>query len=134
MACEIRSWLVAIASFGTFITAAVAAWVAYKKYIKEETSTPTPNRLVVFSTSQQTTELRATEGGLECYLFDIRPNRDKGLQWQIPIEELKDAKISVCPSKNHPEWGLFSVGPKYNWYYSKSLFKTDKDLHDAITN
>jgi len=132
MAAEVRAWLVAIASFGTFLTAIVTAWLAYKKYLKEETSTPTPNRLTVFSTSQQTTELRATEEGLECYLFDLRPNRDKGLQWRIPIEHLKDTKISIYPSEKREKGGLFAVGSRYDWYYSKSLFKTEKDLHDAI--
>jgi len=134
MGAEIRAWLETVASFGTFLTAFLAAWIAYKKWVKEETSSATPNRLVVFSTSHQTTELRATEEGLELFLHDTRPGQDKGLMWTIPAENLKDATVSVYDSKE-PGLGLFGVGENhYDWYYTKRLFPTQKNLLDAIEN
>lgn len=97
------------------------------------------NRLVVFSTSDQTTELRATENGLECYVFDLRPERKSGHRWTISVDRLKDIDIRVYPSSNdNSDWGLFALGRPHNdwyhydWYYSKSLFEREKDLYDAI--
>lgn len=93
----------------------------------------TSNQLIVFSTQDQTTELRATENGLECYVFDIRPDRRSGHRWTIPVEELRDIDIRIYASNENPDWGCFAIGQQhYDWYYSKDLFKREKSLYDAI--
>ena len=124
----------ALGSVITAVTAIIAGYIAWKKFIKEESMTATPNRLTIFDWAKQTAELRATEKGLEYYLYDIRPDHEKGSFWTIPVDQLEESKneISVYPSKDHSEWGLFSIGRKTDWYYSKKLFKTENDLKNAI--
>ena len=123
-----------IAGIITAVTAILAAYIAWRKFIKEESRTSTLNRMTIFDWSKQSAELRATEKGLEYHLIDTRPNRDKKITWTIPVDELDEAKrnISVYPSDDYPEWGLFSIGRKRNLYYSKKLFKGDDDFKEKI--
>jgi hypothetical protein len=100
--------------------------------IRQKENLPKPNWLEVYHTEYQITDLRATEYGLELYLFDNREERKKGLQWKIPVEKLENIEVRVYPYKNHTESGLFAIGPKYDWLYSKSLFPSEQELYDAI--
>jgi hypothetical protein len=123
-----------IAGIITAATAILAAYIAWRKFIKEESRTSTLNRMTIFEWSKQSAELRATESGLEYHLTDTRSNRDKKITWTIPVDELDEAKrnIRVYPSDDYPEWGLFAIGRKMDWYYSKKLFKGDDDFKKKV--
>jgi hypothetical protein len=100
--------------------------------VQQKENISKPNWLEVYHTEYQITDLRATEYGLELYLFDNRENAKKGLQWKIPIEKLPDIEVRVYPHKDHTKSGLFAIGPKYDWLYSKSLFPSEQELYGAI--
>jgi hypothetical protein len=129
----VADWVEALSTFATLIVTGFAAYLAYQKFLKDETFTASENQVIVFSTNQQTTELVATPEGLELYLYDTRPNRRKGRQWIIPVDKLTPPPvISVYSSRKKNEWGMFDIGDHSQWYYSKKLFPTEKDLHDTI--
>lgn len=125
----------AIAAMVTAATAVISAWVAYKTFIKEEHIEASANRLEVFSTRKQTTELRATEDGLELHLHDIRPGRG-GLQWTLSKPQVKEIlredAISISPTSRYEKCGTFAIGPKRKWLYSKRLYPEEKKLHADI--
>lgn len=132
---SLSNLLQAIAALVTSGTAVVMAWMAYQKYLKEEHIEASEDRLEVFSTSKQTTELRATENGLELHLHDIRPDRG-GLQWTISPSEarkiLQTDSISVDPNSRYENSGTFSIGSKRKWLYSKRLYEEPKKLQRDI--
>jgi hypothetical protein len=129
----VADWIEALSTFMALIVTGFTAYLAYEKYLKEETFTSSEDQVVVFSTKQQTTELHATPQGLELHLYDIRPGRRKGKLWSIPASDLAPIpEISVYPSKKKSEWGLFDIGYRRHWYYSTKLFSDEKDLQDTI--
>lgn len=120
------------------IIAGFGAWIAYRTLIKIpsqepepkspsilETALTTPTETIVFKTSTQSTKLKATKNGLECYLQDIRPQKESGLQWTLTTEQAE----KILTSRNYRVYpgyklysGVFSIGPRKNWLYSKMLF------------
>ena len=131
---SISEAITALGSLITAFTAVLAGYIAWKKFVKEDAKTATPNILSIFEWEKQSAELRATKEGLEYYLYDVRPNRDKGNLWTLPIDRLKDARenINVSHSTRYPEWGLFSIGEKTDWYYSRKLFKSEEAFKNEI--
>jgi hypothetical protein len=126
----------------TMIVAAIGVWVAYMTLLRtpeqpsdihDVSSTKSKivnefeksKNLIVFQTSDQRTELRATDKGIECHLFDARQEKIGGLQWVISkgeVENIKNNKDFHVTSGFKPRSGNFSIGPRHNWLYSKSLF------------
>lgn len=128
--------IAAIGSMITACTAIITAWVAYKKFLKEETISAQEDRIEVFKTSKQTTEIRATNRGLELYLFDIRPGRG-GRQWILSPNKVRNViegnHFTVSSqSSTSQDFGRFSIGDNRRWLYSKSLYPQPKDLHDDL--
>jgi hypothetical protein len=122
----------------TTAIAAVGAWIAYRTLLRTPVQEPepekaavseaeatTPSEVKVFETSEQTTLLKITEKGLECYLDDRRPGKRGGLQWTLTRSQAKEI-LSKCDYRVYPGYslrsGLFSIGARRNWLYSKKLY------------
>jgi len=145
---SITDWISALSSLGAMSIAGITAWLAYRQYLQPPSQDPEPEspvddaavasgvQLLVFKTSKQRTVLKATSVGLECHLNDIRPNRG-GHQWTISKTDiqriLKTKQYSVEPGYK-ARTGLFSIGPKKNWLYSKILFPEPEYLHGSLTD
>lgn len=123
---EILSSLAAVGQLGV---AAWIGWYGYKKYLSEEHIEPSEDRLEIFSTSKQTTELRVTDKGLECHLHDIRPGRG-GHQWTLSKEQAKNVDVTTPATKNNA--GRISIGPRKGWLYSYKLWSEPNKLEKAI--
>jgi hypothetical protein len=50
----------------------------------------TPKELKVFETSKQTTSLKVTPKGLECFLDDKRSGKPSGHQWTLTKSQTKE--------------------------------------------
>ena len=120
----------AIAGFG--------AWVAYQTLLRMPEQEPEPEKAVVteaearaptqikvFETSYQTTYLKVTDNGLKCYLEDTRPGKRSGHQWTLTKTQAKEI-LSKREFRVYSGYklrsGLFSIGPRRNWLYSKKLY------------
>lgn len=112
----------------TLITGFIA-WYGYRKYISEESTNPSDDRIQIFSTSKQTTELRATDKGLECHIFDIRHGRG-GHQWTLTKDQLINIQVTLkaVPGKA----GRLRIGVRIGWLYSYKLWPDPKELVKAI--
>jgi hypothetical protein len=95
---------------------------------------PAPRELVVFRTKQQRTYLRVSKAGIECHLDDDRPEK-RGHQWTISRDEasriLQGNRILVNPDHTDNS-GLFTIGDRRNWMYSKKLFPEPSLLEQAL--
>lgn len=131
------------------IIAAVVARQGYKEYLQSPEQEAEPDDavaevaaaddagdLLVFKTSKQKTNLAVVGNRIECHLEDVRPNRG-GHQWTLGSEELsrilKTGDVAVNPGYR-ARTGLFSIGPRRNWLYSKQLFPEPEYLHGALTD
>lgn len=107
-----------------------AIWV-YCKETKER------ERLVVFRSERQRTELLATEDGLVFYLSDIQPNEKAGSTYLLTFEDLRNVlkhdRIYIKKT-NDPHKGLFTMGPRFEWLYSKLDYPESLKLKDALRN
>jgi hypothetical protein len=118
--------------------AAFGAWVAYQALLRTPVQEPEPEKaevseaeatvpseITVFQTSEQTTLLKVTDKGLECHLDDRRPGKRGGHQWTITKVQaraiLLDRDYRVYPGYSLRS-GLFSIGARRNWLYSKKLY------------
>ncbi len=144
---SITDWVSALSSFGATFIAGITAWYAYKQYLQPPVQEVEPSaaqdveddaeltKVIVFRTSKQKTYLEITERGLECHLDDSRPNKG-GHQWTLSktqIQEiLKNSDYSVSPGAK-ARTGLFSIGQRKNWLYSKALFPEPEYLHGTLT-
>lgn len=105
------------------------------------TGEPAHQETIVFKTNKQETKLRATARGLECELRDERPGKISGTQWVLSrdkLRQIQDGKdFRVVPGLRLKS-GVFSVGPRHNWLYSKELFPDpialEKRLGELIEN
>lgn len=90
--------------------------------------------VVVFNTKKQTTTLKVSEDGLECYLKNKEEGEER-LQWTISKSDaskyLERKQFNVYPGYRANS-GTFSIGPKRNWLYSKKLFPEAIYLEDEI--
>jgi hypothetical protein len=133
-----------VSKIATTIIAGWGACIAYRTLLKipsqeaEPTSAKTPkdgaelpNEAVVFATSDQTTTLRATDKGLECHLEDNRSGKESGLQWILSKEQSKKV-LSTHDYRGYPSYklytGVFSIGPRRNWLYSKKIYSEPEIL------
>ena len=120
------------------IIAVFGAWVAYQTLLRTpiqkpepeeaeipEKETTVPSEVVVFRTSKQITRLKVTSNGLECHLEDKRPEKRSGNQWTLTKQQAREILSShdfrVYPGYK-PYSGVFSIGPRRNWLYSKKLY------------
>ena len=118
--------------------AAFGAWLAYQTLLRTPVQEPepegaevseadavVPSEVKVFETSEQTTVLKVTDKGLECYLNDRRPGKRSGHQWTLTKAQAKEI-LSNRDYRVYPGYslrsGLFSVGARRNWLYSKKLY------------
>ena len=128
-------WIEVISAVVTAFTAVGMAFLAWRKYVREEHIVAHKDRKEVFHTTKQTTELRATENGLELHLHDIRPGRG-GLQWTLPpstVEKvLKHDDFSVEPPLSTNEDGHFTIGNHKRWLYSRNLYPDPAELKSEI--
>ncbi|MDH5633998.1 MAG: hypothetical protein OEZ10_13545 [Gammaproteobacteria bacterium] len=127
-----------VSKIATTIFAGLGTWIAYQTLLRtpvQETEpagaeakgkeTAIPSELLVFSTSTQTTKLKVTDMGLECYLDDRRPGKQSGHQWTLTKDQAKEI-LSSGDFRIYPGYklysGVFSIGHRKNWLYSKKLF------------
>ena len=127
-----------VSKIATTLIAGFGVWIAYQTLLKTPAQEPepkeaevpekeitTPSEAVVFKTSNQTTTLKVTEKGLECYLEDKRTGKGSGHQWTLTKEQAKKI-LSSRDFRLYPSYklytGLFSIGPRRNWLYSKKLY------------
>ena len=127
-----------VSKIATTVIAGFGAWVAYQTLMRtpvqeaepeeakiSEEEIAVPSEVVVFKTSKQTTRLRVTEKGLECHLEDRRPGKRGGHQWTLSKRQVKEI-LSSHDFRVYPSYklysGVFSIGPRKNWLYSKKLF------------
>jgi hypothetical protein len=131
---------------GTLIAVIMAylAWRTYLRTPRQESEPATPEdtkvevgplkTLVVFDTSKQQTTLRATSQGLE-YHLENKKQRQTRHQWTIPRDQcraiLDGKKYRVTPGYRATT-GLFAVGNRTNWLYSKHLFPEAQYLEDSL--
>lgn len=137
-----RSCFVDVVSVASQIVTAIVgifgAWVGYKTLLRTPEQQPEPDKaaltagekisptsVTVFKTSKQETQLRATDAGLECHLEDNRPGRLGGVQWRFTKKEAKEI-LDARDFRVYPGYrlysGVFSIGPRRNWLYSKKLY------------
>lgn len=85
--------------------------------------------LLVYSTSKQSTWLVATNHHIYCVL-DGDKTRDSGrlLQWRLPL----DKSFHISAYERNARTGLFTLGPKKNWLYSRKLFTNPEQLETAV--
>ena len=127
-----------VSKIATTGIAGFGAWIAYQTLLRTPLQEPEseeaevsekeiaiPSEAVVFKTSNQTTRLKVTEEGLECYLEDRRPGKRSGHQWTLTKKQAKEI-LSSRDYRIYPGYklysGVFSIGPRKNWLYSKKLF------------
>ncbi len=130
----------------TFI-ASLMAYFAWKTYLKEPLQEAEPSEakerrdlteelteLIVFNTKKQKTTLKANDEGLSCYLKNKKDNTEQ-LQWSMSKDEARHYysrnNFHVYPGYK-ANVGTFSIGPRRNWLYSKSLFPEAVYLEDEI--
>ena len=132
----------------TTITAVVTAYLAYKTYFKapeqenesepesasDESAAVGITEALMFKTSKQKTWLSVTDQGLACRIDDTRAGKG-GPQWILSRTELKTIidteTFSVNPGYK-VNTGTFSIGPKKNWLYTKSLYPQPEYLLGVI--
>jgi hypothetical protein len=145
---SITDWISAVSSIFATLIAGAAAYFAYKQYLQPPVQEPDPTEAQVndtetaptstpvFKTSSQLTTLQITSRGLECHLDDDRPGKG-GLQWVLSKDQvskiLATHDYSVTPGAKARS-GTFSVGPRRNWLYSKSLFPEPDYLHGTLAD
>jgi len=150
MFCDMNfvEWVQVITQVITAGTAVVMAFFAYRTYLaapeQESESEPngpvdnsTPEHLeevLVFKTSKQKTFLKVTQQGLACRIEDTRDGKG-GPQWVLSKPEahaiLKSMAFSVNPGYK-VNTGKFTIGPRKNWLYTKSLFPEPDYLKSVI--
>lgn len=128
---EPSNWEIA-ASISTMVQTTIAgfvAWYGYRKYLSEETIEPSDERIQIFVTSKQTTELRVTDRGLECHIFDIRNGRG-GHQWTQSKAQCTNVKVTSNATSSKA--GRVTIGARKQWLYSHKLWQNPADLENAI--
>jgi hypothetical protein len=135
---SITDWISALSAFAATLIAGVTAYLAYEQYLKplaqeaepdvaiDESASTLKSNLVVFETSKQRTELKIGQHGLECWLQDKRTKTHKH-QWSLDKSEIQriieEKDFAVTPGYK-AQTGLFRLGERRNWLYSKNYFPT----------
>jgi len=133
-----------VTQIATMGIAGFGVWIAYQTLVRTSVQEPeveegkaeaiaieVPSKLKVFETKNQTTVLKSTEKGLECHLEDRRSGKRSGHQWTLTKDQigsiLSSNDIRVYPGYKIGS-GVFSIGPRRNWLYSKKLFPSPELL------
>jgi hypothetical protein len=143
---SITDWISALSSIIATLIAGVAAYYAYKQYLQPPVQTPDPKAgqdkdaeteptiVPVFRTAKQLTTLQLTSEGIECHLADKSSDKSE-LQWFLSKAQIATIltanDYSVSPGIKARS-GTFSIGPRRNWLYSKSLFPEPDYLDGAL--
>jgi hypothetical protein len=131
-------WVQVVTQIVTTGIALIGIWLAYQTLLRTPIQEPepmgpevteaealVPSEVKVFETKDQTTRLKVTDKGLECYLDDRRPEKPGGHQWTLTASQSK-AILSKRDYRVYPGYklhtGVFSIGPRRNWLYSKKLY------------
>ncbi|SDB53687.1 hypothetical protein SAMN02927930_02110 [Pseudidiomarina indica] len=130
-------WTQVITQIITAVTAVVMAVLAYRTYLiapEQEEAEPenasdnqaegSLREILVFRTSKQKTWLAVKEQGLSCRIDDTRAGKG-GPQWVLSKTEAKAILESGAYHVNpgyKVRTGTFTIGPRRNWLYTKSLF------------
>lgn len=141
-------WVQVVTQIIMAVTAVVMAILGYKTYLRplEQSSENEPEdatndeaedkleNILVFKTSKQKTWLSITDQGLHCRIDDIRDGKG-GPQWTLTkiqaAEILKTNTYRVNPGYR-VRTGMFTLGPRRNWLYSKDLFPEPDYLHGVL--
>ena len=132
----------------TALTAVIMAYFAFQTYLKapeqeSETESDSPNdenapdklsEVLVFKTSKQKTWLSVSSQGLECRIDDTRAGKG-GHQWTLSKTKAKEILLSNSYYVNagyKVNTGTFTLGPRRNWLYTKSLFPEADYLHGVL--
>lgn len=131
----------------TAVTAVVMAVLAYRTYLRPpeqeevEPENASDNQaedslreILLFRTSKQKTWLAVTEQGLCCRVDDTRPGKG-GPQWVLSKAEAKAILDSGAYHVNpgyKVRTGTFTIGPRRNWLYTKSLFPEPDYLETVL--
>lgn len=145
---SITDWISALSAVGATIIAGVTAYLAYKQYLQPPSQEAEPDvasdedaaivksSLVVFDTSKQRTLLKIEAQNLECWLRDKRAETDKH-QWTLGKAEIQriinESDLAVSPGYK-AQTGLFKLGKRRNWLYSKKLFPEPDYLHGELSD
>jgi hypothetical protein len=145
---SITDWISAVSSIIATLIAGIAAYYAYKQYLQPPVQQPdpkagqdneaeaAPTSVPVFKTAKQETSLKITSEGLECHLADKRSGKSER-QWflgKVQLATILAANdYSVSPGVKARS-GTFSIGPRRNWLYSKSLFPEPDYLHGTLSD
>ena len=140
-----------VAQIATTCVAAFGAWLAYQTFLRTPHQEPefvnsrkagenVRREVLVFKTTKQKTRLKVTDNGLECYLDDLVHGRSEH-QWTLSRDQARKI-LTVGDYRVDPGYkirsGLFSVGPRRNWLYSKSLYPEPSllefQLEDLLKN
>lgn len=132
----------------TAITAVAMAIFAYRTYLSapdQESETDPESatdvaaaeeltEILVFKTSNQKTFLALTDEGIACRIEDARDGRG-GPQWLISPANaaaiLESRAYHVNPGYK-VNTGMFSIGSRKNWLYTKSLFPDPDYLQSVL--
>lgn len=90
--------------------------------------------VLVFETSKQKIHLKTSERGIECHLADNRQGKG-GHQWTLSAEQASDIlrRDDVHVNPNYKEsTGLFTLGARRDWLYSKKLFPKPVELKNEL--
>ncbi|TQV71404.1 hypothetical protein FLL45_19810 [Aliikangiella marina] len=123
--------LASLSTFGQFLIACWVGWYGYRKYLSDEHIEPSEDRIEIFSTAKQTTELRISENGLECIIHDIREGRG-GLQWTLAKADATPIEITAVASSSKA--GRIRIGPRKGWLYSYKLWPEKEKLIERLEN
>jgi hypothetical protein len=143
---SITDWIFAVSSIIATIIAGVAAYYAYKQYLQPPVQEADPTKALdneaeteltsvpVFETAKQLTTLKITSPGHECHLKDDDPKKG-GLKWILSKDQIAKILANNTYAVNprlEVRSGTFSVVPRRNWLYSKSLFPELDYLHGML--
>jgi hypothetical protein len=107
---------------------------AENQHKEVEATVPAPTQVKVFETSEQTAWLKVTEKGLEYHLDNRRPGR-RSRRWTLTRTQAKEILSKHdygVNSRYKPRSGLFSIGFRKGWLYSKRLFPEPSLLEREI--
>ena len=150
MASTITDWISASSALGATIIAGMTAYLAYKQYLRplsqeaepdaasDDTAADKKAELVVFETSKQRTKLTVQSRSLECWLLNKETSDDRH-QWTLGATEIRrilDQRDVIVTPGYRSQTGLFKMGTKRNWLYSKKLFPDPDylrgELHEIL--
>jgi hypothetical protein len=141
-------WVQVSTQLITALTAVVTAYFAYQTYFKapeqepesepelasDENAADSVTEILVFKTSKQKTWLSVSPQGLKCRIDDDRAGKG-GHQWTLSRTIVKEILLSNSYHVNSGykvNSGTFTLGPRKNWLYTKSLFPEAEYLHGVL--